>query len=87
MEYYRYYRSWMYNRLYLGRRGFKPNIKEGVKGFITLAFSQECCRSEGGVRCPCLKCGLRPIISDPEEVERHLKRRGFIENYWVWTYN
>ncbi|CAK8535986.1 unnamed protein product [Lathyrus sativus] len=81
MEYYRYYRSWMYDKLYPERRGLKPNFEEGVKGFITWTFSQECCRSEGGVRCPCLKCGCRPIISDPEEVERHLKRKGFIENY------
>lgn len=51
------------------------------------AFAQECCRSEGGVRYPCLKCESRSIISDPEEVERHLKRKSFIENYWVWTYN
>ncbi|KAI5425096.1 hypothetical protein KIW84_031046 [Lathyrus oleraceus] len=77
----------MYDRTYPGRRGLKPNFEEGVKGFITWAFAQECCLSEGGVRCPCLKCECRPIISDPEEVERHLKRRGFIKNYWVWTYN
>ena len=87
MEYFHYYRSWMYDRTYPGRRGLKPNFEEGVKGFITWAFAQECCLSEGGVRCPCLKCECRPIISDPEEVERHLKRRGFIKNYWVWTYN
>ncbi|KAI5436175.1 hypothetical protein KIW84_022582 [Lathyrus oleraceus] len=66
----------MYDRTYPGRRGLKPNFEEGVKGFITWAFAQECCLSEGGVRCPCLKCECRPIISDPEEVERHLKRRG-----------
>ncbi|CAK8534293.1 unnamed protein product [Lathyrus sativus] len=87
MEYYRYYRSWMYDRLYPGRRGLKLNFEERVKGFITWAFSQECCQSGGGVRCPCLKCGCRHIISDPEEVERHLKKMSFIENYWVWTYN
>ncbi|CAK8534319.1 unnamed protein product [Lathyrus sativus] len=87
MEYYRYYRSWMYDRLYPRRRRLKPNFKEGVKGFITWAFSQKCCLSEGGVRCPGLKYGCKPIISDAEEVEQHLKRRGFIKKYWVWTYN
>ena len=87
MEYYRYYRSWMYDRTYPGRSGLKPNFIVGVDGFIKWAFAQECCRSEGGVRCPCLKCECRPIISDPEEVTRHLHRRGFIENYWVWMYN
>lgn len=34
MEYYLYYRSWMYNRLYPGTRRLKPNFEEGVKGFI-----------------------------------------------------
>ncbi|XP_058784597.1 uncharacterized protein LOC131659423 [Vicia villosa] len=87
MEYYLYYRSWMYDRLEPGRRALKPNFVEGVDGFIKWAFVQECCRSEGGVRCPCLKCECRRIISDPEEVTRHLHRRGFIKDYWVWTSN
>src|ERR1043165_7077579 len=77
----------MYDRTYPGRSGLKPNFIVGVDGFIKWAFAQECCRSEGGVRCPCLKCECRPIISDLEEVTRHLHRRGFIEKYWVWTYN
>ncbi|CAL5198899.1 unnamed protein product [Lathyrus oleraceus] len=71
----------MYDRLYLGRRTLKPNFEKGVKGFITWAFAQECFRSKGGVRCLCLKCECRPIISDSDEVERHLKRTDFIENY------
>ncbi|CAK8560755.1 unnamed protein product [Lathyrus sativus] len=87
MKYFRYYRSWMYDRTLLGRRGLTPNFEEGVKGFITCSFAQEYCRSEGGVKCPCLKCECRPIVSDPEEVERHLKMRGFIKNYWTWTFN
>ncbi|CAK8534646.1 unnamed protein product [Lathyrus sativus] len=77
----------MYNRLYLGRHRLKLNFEEGVKGFITWTFSHECCRSEGGVRCYCLKYKCGPIICDPEKVERHLKRMSFIENYWVLTYN
>ncbi|KAI5398991.1 hypothetical protein KIW84_064381 [Lathyrus oleraceus] len=77
----------MYDRLYLERRELKPKFEEGVQGFITWAFAEKYCRSEGPVRCPCLKCECRPIICDLEEVDRHLKRRGFIENYWVWTYN
>ncbi|CAK8572966.1 unnamed protein product [Lathyrus sativus] len=70
MEYFRCYRSWMYDKTLPGRRGLTPNFEKGVKGFITLAFAQECCRREGRVRCPCLKCECRPIISDLEEVER-----------------
>ncbi|CAK8535862.1 unnamed protein product [Lathyrus sativus] len=80
MKYYRYYHSWIYDRLYLERRILKPNFEKGVKWFITWTFSQKCCRSKGEVRCPCLKCECRPIISDLEEVERHLKRMSFIEN-------
>ena len=56
MKHYQYYRSWMYDRTYLGRSGLKPNFIVGVDRFIKWAFAQECCRSEGGVRCLCLKC-------------------------------
>ncbi|CAK8537010.1 unnamed protein product [Lathyrus sativus] len=87
MEYFHYYRSWMYDRTLPGRRGLTPNFEEGVKGFITWTFAQECCRREGEVRCLCLKCECRPIISDLEEVEHHLKRNGFIKSHWVLTYN
>ncbi|CAK8543688.1 unnamed protein product [Lathyrus sativus] len=73
----------MSDRTLSNGRGLTPNFEKGVKGFITWAFAQECCRREGRVRRPCLKCECRPIISDPEEVERHLKRKCFIKNYWV----
>ncbi|XP_058739830.1 uncharacterized protein LOC131612031 [Vicia villosa] len=87
MEHYQFYRSWMYDRMFPGRRGLKPLFMEGVAAFLSYAFAQECCRREGGVRCPCLKCGCRNIISDPSEVKRHLERVGFRPNYWVWTSN
>ena len=87
MEYYQFYRSWMYDRTFPGRRGLKPHFKEGVDAFLAYAFAQDCCRSEGGIRCPCLKCGCKNIISDPSEVKRHLERVGFRPNYWVWTSN
>ncbi|XP_058752188.1 uncharacterized protein LOC131625341 [Vicia villosa] len=73
--------------MFPGRRGLKPLFMEGVAAFLSFAFAQECCRREGGVRCPCLKCGCRNIISDPSEVNRHLERVGFRPNYWVWTSN
>ncbi|CAK8575973.1 unnamed protein product [Lathyrus sativus] len=76
----------MYDRMYAGRRRLKPHF-EGVKTFITWGFGQECCQREGGVRCLCLKFGCRRIISKPEEVETHLKRKGFKDNYWVWISN
>ncbi|CAK8573456.1 unnamed protein product [Lathyrus sativus] len=77
----------MYDRMLPDRRELTPNFEEGVKWFIMWAFAQKCCQTEGGVRCLCLKCECRHIISDLEKVERHLKRRSFIKYYWVWTYN
>ena len=87
IEYYQFYRSWMYDRYFSGIRGLKLHFKEGVVGFLSYAFGQEYCQSERRVRCPCLKCGCRNIISDPSEVKRHLEKVGFRPNYWVWTYN
>jgi hypothetical protein len=49
MDYYRYYRSWMYDRTYPGRTGLKPNFEEGVKGFIAFAVAQETYRVEEGI--------------------------------------
>ncbi|CAK8561169.1 unnamed protein product [Lathyrus sativus] len=83
MEYYHFYRSWMYDRTYPRLRGLKPHIKDGVSAFFTYVFAQEYCRSEGWVKCLCLKCGCRNIISDPNEVKRHLEKDGFRLNYWV----
>ncbi|CAL5188077.1 unnamed protein product [Lathyrus oleraceus] len=39
MEYYRSYRSWMYDRLYPGKRVLKPNFEEEVKEFIMWTFA------------------------------------------------
>ncbi|CAK8573023.1 unnamed protein product [Lathyrus sativus] len=77
----------MYDRTYLGRRRLKPHFKEGLVAFLTYAFAQKCCRSEGGVRCPCLNCGCRNIISDLNKVKHHLEKDGFRPNYWVWYSN
>lgn len=87
MEYYEYYRRWMYDRTFPRRTGLKPQFVEGVDGFISWAWEQEICRDEGGIRCPCLKCRCRHIITDPGDVKKHLKKVGFMPNYWVWTYN
>ena len=40
--------------------------------------------SEGGLRCPCVKCRCMKILS-PSKVRDHLYRVGFQPNYWVWT--
>lgn len=77
----------MYDRTFPGRTRLKPQFVAGVDGFISWAWEQEICRYEGGVRCPCLKCRCRHIITDPGDVKKHLKRVGFMPNYWVWAYN
>ncbi|XP_070005252.1 uncharacterized protein [Nicotiana sylvestris] len=41
-------------------------------------------QSEGVIRCPCVKCDCMKF-KKLEEVKLHLYRKGFIENYFVWT--
>jgi hypothetical protein len=74
----------MYDRTYPGRTGLKPNFEEGVKGFIAFAVTQETYKVEEGIRCPCTKCTCR-FIKTPVEVSNHLKKVGFMNDYWVWT--
>lgn len=87
MKHYQLYRSWMYDKTFRRRHGLKRRFKKGVVGFLTYAFVQEYCRSEGRVRYLCLKCGCRNIISNPSEVKRHLVRVDFRPNFWVWAAN
>ncbi len=77
-------RSWVYDRLNPGRGGLKPRFVKGVKEFIKQASSQPQVASEGGIRCPCLKCMCRSILS-AAEIRVHLGRVGFQPNYWYWT--
>lgn len=77
----------MYDRTFPGRTGLKPHFVQGVEGFISWAWAQEICTTEGGIRCPCLKCKCRYIIADPGHVNQHLKRVGFMPDYWIWIYN
>lgn len=46
MEYYKYYRSLMYDKMYLGIRRLKSHFEEGVKEFVTFVIVQECCQRE-----------------------------------------
>lgn len=71
----------MYGRIFPERPELKPHFMEGVVGFLKYAFAQDCCWRDGGVRCLCLKCGYRNIISDLSEVQRHMERVGFRANY------
>lgn len=76
-------RSWMYNRLMPGRKGYTDAFVNGVDEFVSFAC-QEADLSSGKIRCPCSKCKNLKFL-DTEEVKVHLYRKGFIPNYWYWT--
>ncbi|CAK8534496.1 unnamed protein product [Lathyrus sativus] len=76
--------TWMYNRAYSDRHGLKDEFVRGVKKFVKKALNQHICKSEGGIRCPCInyKCCK---ISTLTNVRLHLYRDGFQPDYWIWT--
>ncbi|CAJ2671732.1 unnamed protein product [Trifolium pratense] len=57
------HRSWMYDRKYPGGRIVKARFKDGVEEFVTYAMSRDIVKSEGGIRCPCIKCMCGSIES------------------------
>ncbi|XP_070033241.1 uncharacterized protein [Nicotiana tomentosiformis] len=77
-------RRWMYDRNYPNRGGLKEEFVEGVKGFIAYAKTLLEFRNEGTIRCPCAKCKCIKLLI-PEDVKVHLYRKGFRENYYMWT--
>ena len=48
-------RSWMYDRLYPGRKGLRNEFIEGVEHFISVAMQLPSFRNGGLIRCPCSK--------------------------------
>ncbi|GAU24138.1 hypothetical protein TSUD_83730 [Trifolium subterraneum] len=76
----------MYDRKYFGARQVKARFKDGVEEFVTYAMSQDIVQSEGGVRCPCIKC-MCGLIQSPEDVIDHLEKVGFMDDYYVWTHH
>ncbi|CAL5197243.1 unnamed protein product [Lathyrus oleraceus] len=77
-------RSWMYDRVYSNRHGLKEEYVRGVKDFVKRALKQPICKSEGGIRCPCINCKCLKIRT-PTNVRLHLYRDGFQPDYWIWT--
>ncbi|GAU25221.1 hypothetical protein TSUD_17330 [Trifolium subterraneum] len=49
-------------------------------------MTQDIVESEGGVRCPCIKCKCGSIES-PEDVITHLEKFGFMKGYYVWRHH
>ncbi|XP_050876180.1 uncharacterized protein LOC127079866 [Lathyrus oleraceus] len=77
-------RTWMYDRVYSNRHGLKEEYVRGVKDFVKRALKQPICKSEGGIRCPCINCKCLKIRT-PTNVRLHLYRDGFQPDYWIWT--
>jgi hypothetical protein len=76
----------MYDRKYPGGRTLKARFKDGVEEFVTYAMSQDIVKSEGGIRCPCIKCSCG-LIQSPEDVITHLEKVGFMKGYYVWRHH
>lgn len=74
----------MYNRTNANRHGLKKEFVCGVKDFVKRAMKLPICISEGGIRCPCIKCKCGKK-STPSNVRLHLYRHGFQPGYWIWT--
>jgi len=87
MEYYQYFCSWIYDRTFPGRTGLTSHFVQGVKGFISWAWAPEICRDDGGIRCSCLNCRCRYIITDPKDLKKYLMIVGFTPDYWLWIYD
>ena len=77
-------RSWMYNRLLPGRKGYTDEFVKGVEDFILFACQRPYFESEGTIRCPCCKCKNQRYLTT-DEVKLHLYKTGFVPNYWYWT--
>jgi len=80
------HRRWVYDRCYSGRRGLKESFVIGVEDFIQTARQYKYYALEGGIRCPCIKCECTCILKD-EEVKVHLYKKGFMPDYWIWTFH
>src|ERR1044072_2051497 len=77
-------RGWMYNRLMPGRIGYTSEFTNGLEEFTSLACQKASDLASGEIRCPCTRCRNLKYLN-PEEVQVHLHRWGFISDYWYWT--
>ena len=79
------HRRWVYDRCYRGWRGLKETFVIGVEQFIQTARQYKY-YLEGGIRCPYIKYECTHILKY-EEVKVHLYRKGFMLDYWIWTFH
>ncbi|XP_075074775.1 uncharacterized protein LOC142162330 [Nicotiana tabacum] len=74
----------MYNRIYPNRSGLREEFIEGVAELMAKTKTLHEFLSEGVIRCPCRKCKCGKLLQ-PDVVKVHLYKKGFMENYYVWT--
>ena len=79
-------RAWMYQRTVNGR--VLSSFMEGVESFIAFAMTHTKCFSEGMMMFPynqnkCQNSKYLPLAT----VMEHLKRKGFVADYFVWTFH
>lgn len=78
------HRTWMYNRLLPGRKGYTVEFLQGVEEFIDFACQQPNYLNEGVIKCPCKLC-KNARRRTPNEVNVHIRQKGFTPGYWYWT--
>ncbi|XP_019246481.1 PREDICTED: uncharacterized protein LOC109226136 [Nicotiana attenuata] len=78
------HRRWMYNRNHPNRTGLRDEFIEGVAEFIAKAQTLDDFLTGGRIRCPCVKCKCVKLLKS-DEVKVHLYKKGFVENYYIWT--
>ena len=70
--------------MYDGNRSSERYLS-GVSDFIRAAEEHKLNRPEQYICCPCKDCENVRMFENPEQIEDHLIRRGFIEQYTCWT--
>lgn len=79
-------RKWMYNRL-TRDRALEHEFLMGVSQFIRHASELPSYKANGDkMKCPCSKCKCGPWKS-ADEVSNHLINKGFMEDYYVWSWH
>ena len=76
---------WMYHNRIINNRVQKKFLK-GVQYLIKIALEHPNCVKNGCIKCPCnLEACRNKQYLTPTEVFNHLKRNGFMSEYYVWT--
>ena len=77
------HRKWMDHRVGPDR-SITDEFFAGIQEFVNFACAQDRYKIDGVIRCPCKKCKcLKFEVID--EVQVHLCRKGFMQNYYYWT--